>query len=58
MERVHELAAENLEPGEKPTLHQQLKMLDLVINGQDPNSDIPSNEVANQVYRLLVKREK
>ena len=58
MERVHELAAESLEPGEKPTLHQQLKMLDLVINGQDPNSDIPSTEVANQVYRLLVKREK
>ena len=33
-------------------------MLDLVLNGQDPNSDVPPTEVANQVYRLLVKREK
>ena len=58
MERVHELASESLEQSEKPTLHHQLKMLDLILQGQDPTSDVPSTEVANAVYRLLIKREK
>ena len=64
MDRVHERAQRLLdEPGEKPGLHDLMKALDLILQGDEDQSDLtednqPSTEVANTVYRLLIKKEK
>ena len=59
LDRVHELAAEvacRTDPSEKPVLHDLMHALDTIL--QDQNGVKPSTEVANQVYRLLIKKEK
>ena len=58
MDQVH-LRAQALLPDdhdERPGLHDLMQALDLII--QESPDDQKSTEVANQVYRLLIKKEK
>ena len=59
LDKVHELATQAAckdEPNEKPVLHDLMHALDTILQQQDGVKH--STEVANQVYRLLIKKEK
>ena len=64
MDKVHERARAIMdEPGEMPGLHELMQALDLILEDDDSNNGSsvnskPSTEVANTVYRLLIKKEK
>lgn len=60
LQRVYERAeGQAIEFGEeKPALHDLMRSLDSILRESETLRESPPTEVANTVYRLLLKREK